>query len=191
MIAQFLSGEYRSKRFSDDIKASMEKLGVPEQVITNPDIENDRENALRRRVLGDFRGYGENRELFENFPRITDWRLCRFEQGDLERVLYIDYSYWNELSDGTRSPLSAAENIRQGKMVYGVPNDGFIAAAEYLKNGGKLPRTILITADLERFVIVEGHQRLTTYAMLPDKLAGEQCIVGVCDADGMQRWGKI
>ena len=191
MIAEFLSDEYRSKRFSDDIKASMEKLKIPEQVITAPDITNDSENTLRKRVLGDFRGYGENRELFENFPSIADWRLYRFEQGDLGCILYIDYSYWNELSDGTRSPLAAAENIRQGKTVFEVPNDGFIAAADYLKSGGKLPRAILITADTERFVIVEGHQRLTAYAMLPDRLAGEECIVGVCGADEMKRWGKI
>lgn len=191
MIAEFLSGEYRSKRFSDDIKASMEKLSVSEQVITAPDLTNDSENALRKRVLGDFRGYGENRELFENFPSIADWRICRFERGDLEWILYIDYSYWNELSDGTRSPIIAAENIRKGKTVFDVPNDGFIAAAEHLKSGGKLPRTILITADLERFVIVEGHQRLTAYAMLPNKLDGEECIVGVCGTDEMKRWGKI
>lgn len=191
MVSEFLSGEYRSKRFSDDIKASMKKLGVSERVITAPDLASDCENAMRKRVLGDFRGYDEDRGLFENFPIVTDWRLYRFEQGDLKRIFYIDYSYWNELSAGTRSPLTAAENIRKGKTVYGVPNDGFIAAAEHLKSGGKLPRTILITADLERFVIVEGHQRLTAYAMLTEKLAGAECIVGACSADEMKRWGKI
>lgn len=191
MIAEFLAGEYRSKRFKDDIIASLHKLNAPESMLVSPDILSPQENFVRKRVLGEFRGYGENRELFERFPADVDWQIWRLERGDLSHVLYIDYSYWNELSDGTRSPLTAAENIRSGMTVYDVPNDGFFAAAEHLKLGGSFPRTILLTADKERFVIVEGHQRLTAFAMERDIFSGAECFLGVCGAEDMKRWGGI
>lgn len=188
MMAEFLYAEYRSERFSEQIKKAMEKLLLDESIILSADINNTAENAARKKLLGEFRGYGLNRELFERFPAEISWSLCRFVSGDLNRIRYIDYSYWNELSQGTRSPLKAAQTILNGIEIYEQSNAGFVKASEFLKSGGKFPRTILLTSDFERFVIVEGHLRITAFALAPECFDNVECFVGKCRGDDLKKW---
>ena len=125
MILEYLKAEYRSERFSEQIEKAMEKLSLDESVILSADLNNAAENTARKSLLGEFRGYGQNRELFENFPDEIQWSF------DLGSIRYIDYSYWNELSQGTHSPLTAARTIQNGIEIYGQSNAGFVRAAEY------------------------------------------------------------
>jgi hypothetical protein len=48
---------------------------------------------------------------------------------ELMAVRYINYSYWIELSAGTGRPNDAADRVRAGIDVFGVPSDGFFDAA--------------------------------------------------------------
>ena len=68
MISEFLRTEYRSERFSEHIKKAMKELLLDENIILSVDLNNINENIARKKLLGEFRGYGLNRELFENFP---------------------------------------------------------------------------------------------------------------------------
>ena len=188
MILEFLKAEYSSVRFSGTLAASMKRLGMTEKLITDADLCVDAENRQRQKLLGDFRGYGEERELFERFPKVSEWTLCRFSGNDLEHIRYIDYSYWNELSKGTRKPLVAAETIRHGTEIFGVSNEGFLRAAEYIKNGGTFPKLFFLTADYESLVIVEGHQRITAYALVPECFKKVEVIVGRCSKEELERW---
>lgn len=191
MILTFLRGEYGSDRFSEELKQAMDALNAPESLLTAPDLQNAAENALRKNLMGEFRGYGQERELFERFPRSISWQLCRFDESDLEYIQYIDYSYWNELSLNTRSPLRAAEPIRQGVKIYGQSTEGFLRAAEYLEAGGAFPPLILLTYDFSRLVAVEGHLRLTAYALIPRHFQDVEALVGVCeDRAAFERWAK-
>lgn len=188
MILEYLKAEYRSERFSEQIEKAMEKLSLDESVILSADLNNAAENTARKSLLGEFRGYGQNRELFENFPDEIQWSLCNFVSRDLGSIRYIDYSYWNELSQGTHSPLTAARNIQNGVEIYGQSNAGFVKAAEYIKDGGKFPRPILLTSDFERFVIVEGHLRITAFALVPERFDNVECFVGKCGLDELKKW---
>ncbi|MDE5991684.1 MAG: hypothetical protein K2G87_01400 [Oscillospiraceae bacterium] len=188
MISEFLNAEYRSERFSEQIKKAMKKLLLDESIILSADLDNTDENTERKKLLGEFRGYGLNRELFENFPNEIQWSLCNFVSDDLSSIRYIDYSYWNELSQGTRSPLTAAQTILNGIEIYGQSNAGFVKAAEFIKNGGKFPRPILLTSDLEHFVIVEGHLRITAFALVPEHFNNIECFVGKCSSDDLKKW---
>ena len=163
-------------------------MGIAEKLITDADLSADAENRQRKKLLGDFRGYGENRELFERFPKVSEWALCEFSDTDLEHIRYIDYSYWNVLSKGTGKPLVAAEIIRSGNEIFGVSNEGFLRAAEYVKGGGTFPKLFFLTADYENFVIVEGHQRMTAYALAPVCFKGVEVIVGRCSREELERW---
>lgn len=188
MIAEFLKAEYRSERFSERIKEIMNELSFSESVILSADLNNAAENAARKKLLGEFRGYGLNRELFERFPAEINWSICNFVNGDLNKIRYIDYSYWNELSRGTHSPLEAAQTILSGIEIYEQSNSGFVKAAEFLKSGGKFPRTILLTSDFEHFVIVEGHLRITAFALDPERFNNVECFVGECRNDDLKKW---
>ena len=110
----------------------MRELLPDESIILSVNLNNTYENIARKKLLGEFRGYGLNRELFENFPNEIQWSLCNFVSCDLNNIRYIDYSYWNELSKGTHSPLTAAQTILNGIEIYGQSNVGFVKAAEYI-----------------------------------------------------------
>lgn len=188
MILEFLKAEYRSERFSENIKKAMKKLSLDKSIILSADLNNTNENTARKKLLGEFRGYGLNRELFENFPNEIQWSLCNFAGDDLNNIRYIDYSYWNELSKGTHSPLTAAQTIQSGIEIYGQSNAGFVKAAQYIKSGGKFPRPILLTYDSEHFVIVEGHLRITAFALVPEHFNNVECLVGKCSSDDLKNW---
>lgn len=188
MIAEFLKTEYHSERFSEQIKKIMKDLLLDDGIILSANLNNTGENAARKKLLGEFRGYGLNRELFENFPNEIEWSLCNFLSRDLNTIRYIDYSYWNELSEGTHLPLRAAETIRNAVEIYGQSNAGFVKAAEFIKNDGKFPRPIFLTSDFEQFVIVEGHFRMTAYALVPKHFHNVECFVGKCGSDALEKW---
>lgn len=188
MILEFLRAELNSARFSEQLTASMKALELTETLVTEADLGNETENGQRKKLLGQFRGYGEERELFERFPKVSEWSLCSFSGADLEHIRYIDYSYWNELSKGTGKPLSAAETIRNGIEIFGVSNEGFLHAAEYIKSGGNFPKLFFLTADYKEFVIVEGHQRMTGYALVPECFKDVEVIVGKCSEEELRKW---
>lgn len=189
MILEFLKAESTSERFSGQLKKAMEGLGFEQEIISKADLQSELQNAQRKKLLGVFRGYGEGRELFERFPtQFTEWSLCSFSELDLENIRYIDYSYWNELSAGTHKPLAAAETVRKGIRIFDVSNDRFLRAAEYIKEGGTFPKLFFVTSDYESFVIVEGHLRMTAYALVPKYFDKVEVIVGKCDRDELNLW---
>lgn len=188
MIREFLRTEFVSDRFSEQLKRAMNTLSIDEQLLLLADLENEDENALRKDLLGEFRGYGRNKELFENFPSQIEWSMCSFSEEDLAKIRYIDYSYWNELSAGTRSPLTAAKQVRKGITIYGQSTDGFLQAAKYIENGGRFQNMIFLTADFNSFVIVEGHLRMTAYALMPNYFDNIHCIVGKCCQSDFDAW---
>ena len=82
MISEYLKAEYHSERFSEQIKKIMKKLLLDESIILSADLNNMNENIARKKLLGEFRGYGLNRELFERFPNEIQWSLCNFVSSD-------------------------------------------------------------------------------------------------------------
>ncbi len=188
MILEYLSAEYRSERFSEEIKNAMKELSLNESIILSADLGSADENIARKKLLGEFRGYGQNRELFERFPQEITWSLCRFYREDLGSIRYIKYSYWDELSRGTHSPLTVAQTIRDGVEIYNQSNVGFVKATEYIKSGGKFPRMIFLTSDFKHFVIVEGHLRMTAFALAPECFDDVECFVGKCSGEDLDKW---
>lgn len=188
MISEYLKAEYTSARFSEKIKETIKTLSLNEKIILTPDLQNADENKQRKETLALARGYGVNQKMFERFPQITQWLLCSFSQDDLKNIRYIDYSYWNVLSGGTRLPIDAVKTINEKKFIYGQNNDAFIQAALHIKNGGTFPKMFFVTADFEKYVIAEGHLRMTGYAISPENFNDIEAIVGKCDAEKLKNW---
>ncbi len=169
MVATFLRTEITSERFRHKIVRLLQRDAVSAAVIEHPDVTNPEENAYRIRLLGEFRGYGQNRDMFEQFPSHVTWQRVALTPAELLQAKYIDYDYWNELSNGTRSPLEAAKTIRAGRTIFGVSNDPFLRTADALRQGAVFPELILVRAAADRpMVVLEGHFRLTVYALVPE-----------------------
>ena len=169
MVATFLQAEIRSERFGPDLAQLVHRDGMSPTVIEQPDLMNADENAYRLRLLGEFRGYGQNRGLFENYPSHVTWQRVALTPEELLQVKYIDYSYWNEISNGTRLPTEAAKTIRSGRPIFEMSTEGFLRIADALRRGATFPELILVRAAVgSDIVILEGHVRLTVYALVPE-----------------------
>lgn len=189
MIALFLRTELPSDRWRDDLRALLERAGLPEQVVTDPDLGDDAGNQARLRLLTQFRGYGNRSEIFEGFPYDVRWQWMAITPAELARVRYIDYDYWVELSGGTRLAVDAAARIRAGVAPFGVPNDGVLGMAQALADGARFPALILVTSGSGGdMVALEGHARMTAFMLASDQLPPElEVLVGSSRA--MTRWG--
>jgi hypothetical protein len=181
VIAEFLIAEVNSDRFKEGI---LNALGDHDlNLLIKPNLNDQAENQIRRDILGQTRGFGRNTDLFENFPTEVKWYKAFFEKQDLNEVMYINYSYWNELSSNTRLPLQASKNIMNQIEVFGISNQGFLDINLALKNGKVFPRLIFVSInENSRVVVLEGHARLTAYYLdndyIPDEL---EVIIGFSD----------
>lgn len=184
MVLAFLRGELDSERFREPILKALEAAGVSEEIILKGDITDKRQNILRNRVLGLFRGYPD-REIFEHYPSGVAWKYAVFEAIDLNKLRYVDYSYWNELSKGTSEPLRAAETVRKGEEIYGISNQYFLEGKKMLERGMTFPPMIVLTCGNEMYLILEGHCRATSYALLPEAFEEAETYVGFCLAEAL------
>jgi hypothetical protein len=155
MVGAFLKAEFSSIRFSNELKKAMKKLGVAEKVVAEPDLENETDNKLRARVLGEYRGYGQNREMFQDIPDNLKWYEAELKREEIGDLHYVDYSYWNELTDHTHCVRDAATNIQKGKIVFNVSNDRFLAVSQLIRQGKhEAPETIKVIVGLRRPSVV-------------------------------------
>jgi hypothetical protein len=174
MVALFLRTELPSTRWQDDLRALLEHAGLPDRVVTAPDLGDDAENQARLRLLTEHRGYGTRTEIFEGFPSDVRWQWMAITPAEFAGVRYIDYDYWVELPGGTRLAVNAAARIRAGVAPFGVPNDGVLAMAQAFADGARFLPLILVTTGLGGdLVVLEGHARLTAFMLARDRLPPE------------------
>ncbi len=186
MVACFLLGELTSDRFGAGVRRALRSADLSERLLTDADLTDEAADRARRELLGATRGYGRSSDVFDgDFPASVHWIRAELTAGESARVRYIDYSYWNELSGGSRLPADAAARIRAGVRVFGVSNRRFVAAARAVARGEVFPPLILAGGRRDALVCLEGHPRLTAYA-LAGFPAHVECLVGT--APSMDRW---
>jgi hypothetical protein len=174
MIAVFLRGEVDSSRYGPRLR---EEVGRATRILTEPDIASADENRDRRRLLDDYRAYDRREGLFVGFPRDVDWYRALATCDEVLDILYIDWDWWLTLSGGTRRPRDAAERIRAGE----IPGQTAEEDEPLLAAVGK-PLIAAATRRLDKLVLVEGHVRLTAFALFPERLPAQfELIVGVSD----------
>lgn len=188
MVACFLLGELTSHRFGAAVTTALRAAGLSERLLTEADLTDENANHARRELLGQTRGYGRHSDVFdENFPADVRWSRAELTPTELARVRYIDYSYWNELSGGSRLPVDAVTRIRAGVRVFGVSNQRFVDAARAVTRGEFFPPLILVGCRQDALVCLEGHLRLTAHALAGFPVEVE-CLVGT--APSMDLWSR-
>jgi len=189
MIAVYLQTEFNSVRFCQTIEAYLRRERIDPHVIQVPDWQNAQENALRRTILGAYRGYGRNEDYFIGFPADVRWERVALTRQELEQVRYIEYDYWVELAGGTRMAVDGAKNARAGKVVFGVSSDGLVYMADELRRGAQFPPLILVVKDVDAYrVVMEEHVRLTAYLIAAEYIPVElEVILGY--SEQITDWG--
>lgn len=188
MILEFLKGELNSKRFNEDLNNAINTLGLDSNIILNGNVNDNQENIDRLKIMKEFRGYPD-KDLFENFPKIEEWKYFELNEKDIDNIYYIDYDYWNELSNGTSKPVEAAKVIKSGKEIFEVSNQPILDGVEYNKTN-KFPPVILITCNDEKYLIIEGHSRMTVYGFNPSKLNGTYAYIGYTTEEEMKKYDQ-
>jgi hypothetical protein len=183
MVATFLQVELSSERFGPAVREQLATMAQSEELLTRPDLADPRANKARRDVLAATRGYGEDREVFECFPACVRWVRALLAPEELARVRYIEYSYWNEISGGSRLAADAARRIKAGVEAFSVPNGRFLSAAAAVARGVPLPPLILAGERPDTLVCLEGNLRLTAHALAAFPVEVE-CIVGTAPTMG-------
>jgi hypothetical protein len=102
---------------------------------------------------------------------------------------YIDWDWWLRLSGGTRRPLDAAARIRRGEIA-GVTAEEHEPVAARLRSPESPELIAVAPPDLSRLVALEGHVRLTAYALFPDYLP-EELELYVGTAEDIARWSEF
>ncbi len=90
MVACFLGGELSSQRFGQNLRSHLAVAGQAEQSLTHPDLSDAGADFARRALLAATRGYGENRDLFENFPAHVTWTRTLLSADEAAGVRYLD-----------------------------------------------------------------------------------------------------
>jgi hypothetical protein len=182
MVAAFLKAEFSSARFSHDVKHAVTTFGANENIIADPNLESQTENELRSQILGEYRGYGRNREIFEGIPSDLTWYEAELTKGEIGGLHYIDYSYWNELTSNTHRVEDAVTTIKEGKTVFNVSNDEVLAFAEDIRGGEYNVGPMILWGEAKDsvFEILEGHSRATALGLAGNKAPETiQVIVGL------------
>lgn len=93
VILSFLRGELDSSRFGNKTRAALDRAGGA-VLATDPDLRSGPDNRARRAALAEARGWGTNDGYFAGFPLTVTWLYAELEAPDLNRIRFIDYSYW-------------------------------------------------------------------------------------------------
>ncbi len=188
-ISLFLQSEITSKRWGKKLRDFLDKDDKPESIITKPDLDDTHDNEYRKELIAKFRGYGIGKELFDGFPNDVKWYTYSLSSEELEQVKYIDYSYWNKLSNNTRLPKVAADEVKKGSIIFDQPNTNFHEAAETLKDGNDFPLMMFVgKSEDDYLVILEGHVRMTAYYLVPECIPDEIGVV-VGFSKNITDWG--
>jgi hypothetical protein len=190
MVALFLRTELTSVRHSPRIRELLDHEQLSERLLVAPDLTSPRENGVRRHLLSAHRGYQARVGLFNGFPDDVRWDWVALEPAELLQVKYINYDYWTELSGGSRLAADAPALILAGVAPFGVSGEWAIGFGEALAvAGASVPPLILVTSGRsDDLVVLEGHARLTAYAMRPEALPPElEVLLG--SSPGMRAWG--
>jgi hypothetical protein len=187
MIAVFLRGELDSDRYGATLRDLLARGRKDVDVLRAPDLGSASDNGYRRRLLDEHRAYDRREGLFLDFPRRVSWSRAALEPAEVLDILYIDWDWWLSVSGGSRRPREAARRIRAGEVA-GVSAEEHEPIAAALRASPSPPELIAVkTPARSPLVLVEGHVRLTAYALFPEYLPEElQIILGV--SAGMARW---
>jgi hypothetical protein len=186
VVATYLRAELAG-RFGKGLRALLARDGRSTAVVSRPNVADADDNRYRRALLDEHRGYERGEEIFEGFPRGIEWWRMALSPEEVLGILYINWEWWRAASGGSRRPADAARRIRASEIP-GVTVEEHEPIAAALCAGRRPPELIAVTTtERERLVLLEGHARLTAYALFPSCLREElEIILGV--SDEIARW---
>lgn len=156
VIAEFLRSEFHHPEFE-------EYRNEFEYLVTRPDLESARENALRRALLFLRRG-----AMWRELPDDTEWFKVELTRKDLERIRFFPRAQWRRVAEGSFYLTDMVECLRAKWQQN--PSDEFFRKLRRLTTsvheGLTSPTVLLIGIDAQSpLTILDGNHRMAA-AML-------------------------
>jgi hypothetical protein len=167
VLETFVRAELDSPRYRETVRKLLERVG------DNP-----------RAVLSAYRSWPDQ-GLFGGFPRNVKWFRAALSPEEVLDILYIDWDWWLRITNGSRRPRDAAERIRAGLVAGSTAESHEPYAATAATN----PELIAVRAPSSYLVLLEGHARLTAYALYPQHLP-EELEIFLGESPEMTGWSE-
>jgi hypothetical protein len=177
MIVTFVRGELGSGRYGEWLRAMVARDGRTVDDLGDADYA--------RRLLEEYRAYESREGLFGGFPRDVEWFRAAMTRDELLDVLYINWDWWLRISGGSRSARVAAARIRAGE----IPGSTVEEHEAYARQP-QPPLIVVTTPAHSPLVVLEGHVRLTAYALFPELVPDEVGVLLGVSAE-MTRWSNF
>ena len=161
VISEFLKNEFYEREY-DGLRSKLLDL------VYSPDIEDARENTLRRALL--FRRRGR---MWRELPRDTEWWEVELNTEDLERVRVFPRAHWLRLAHGSLYMTDIVERLQQ--LASEKDDRLFLRKIRILKE--KLQRAVPETSvlligvnDESPLTVIEGNHRMAAALMSSPEL---------------------
>ncbi len=163
VIAQFLQNEFYHREFENDRDQFM-------SWVSNPDLSNDAENALRRALL-----FRRRESMWRELPTGTEWWEVEISATDLSRIRVFPRAQWRRIASGSFLLSDIVQRIRTFKPV-GTRTGEFIsklqALGARLRDNDDRSGVLLIGVDESHpLTIIEGNHRITAAMLASPSLA--------------------
>jgi O-antigen/teichoic acid export membrane protein len=170
VIAAFLRSEFHHPEFEE----YRQEFG---RLVEEPDLQSDRENALRRALLFLRRG-----AMWRELPDDTQWFEVKLTTEDLARIRFFPRAQWRRVAEGSFYVTDIVESLRQKWQES--PDDEFFRKLRRISNPvqeGLVSRTVLlIGVDAHSpLTILDGNHRMAA-AMLAQPPAALESFQFIC-----------
>jgi O-antigen/teichoic acid export membrane protein len=170
VIAEFLRSEFHHPEF-EEYRREFARL------VEAPDLQSDRENALRRALL-----FLRRSAMWRELPDDTQWFEVRLTSEDLTRVRFFPRAQWRRVAEGSFYITDVLECLRQKWQES--PDDEFFCKLRRISNPvqeGLVNRTVLlIGVDAHSpLTILDGNHRMAA-AMLAQPPAALETFRFIC-----------
>lgn len=170
VIAEFLRSEFHHPEFEE----YRDEFGY---LVRNPNLENHRENALRRALLFLRRG-----AMWRELPEDTQWFCVELAPGDLTRIRFFPRAQWRRVAEGSFYMTDMIESLRQKWQE--TPDDEFFRKLDRITksvHGSQVNPTVLLIGvdDRSPLTILDGNHRMAA-AMLAQPPADLESFQFLC-----------
>jgi len=170
VIAEFLRSEFHHPEF-EEYREEFERL------VKQPNLESDRENALRRALLFLRRG-----AMWRELPDDTQWFEVKLTADDLTRVRFFPRAQWRRVAEGSFFVTDVVICLRQKWHEF--PDDEFFRKLRRILNPvqeGQVSQTVLLIGvdDRSPLTILDGNHRMAA-AMLAQPPAALDSFRFIC-----------
>jgi O-antigen/teichoic acid export membrane protein len=170
VIAEFLRSEFHHPEF-EEYRREFERL------VQEPDLDSDRENAVRRALLFLRRG-----AMWRELPDDTQWFEVKLASEDLARIRFFPRAQWRRVAEGSFYVTDVVGCLRQKWQES--PDDEFLCKLRRISNPvqeGQVSRTVLlIGVDAHSpLTILDGNHRMAA-AMLAQPPAALENFRFIC-----------